>query len=93
MRRRGMDADEIEAALQAGEEPPDIHHLQTWDRYLRLRENYFEYGQQFDIKAAQLVGINTVRFRKDLKLLAANRLVAEVSRGVYVLVEPINQSI
>jgi hypothetical protein len=82
---------EIEIALQDGETPPRIEHLDTWQRYLRLRENYFEYGQQFDIKAAQLVGVNAVRFRKDLRLLAAHRLVKEVSRGVYVLVEPVSE--
>lgn len=80
---------EIEAALVMGEEPPPIKHLATWGRYLRLRE-LIETDQQFDIKAAELVGVNAVRFRKDLKLLAAHRMVKEVSRGVYVLVEPIN---
>ena len=77
---------DIALRLEAGEEPPEISHLDTWQRYQTLLDK-FEFGQQFDIKAAELVGVNAVRFRKDLKLLAARRLVEEVARGVYVLVE------
>ncbi|MBE7553142.1 MAG: hypothetical protein HS126_18875 [Anaerolineales bacterium] len=78
---------EINAALEAGEEPPAIHHLQTYQRYVKLCEN-LDLGMEFDIRACELVGVNQVRFRKDLKLLAAHRLVQEVSRGVYVLLAP-----
>jgi hypothetical protein len=78
---------EIEATLQAGEKPPEIKHLDTWQRYLDLCDN-LEFNERFDIKAAYLCKVNTVRFRKDLKLLAAHRLVREVGRGAYVLVEP-----
>ena len=80
---------EIELALEAGETPPDILRLETYQRYNQLLDE-LGMGKQFDIKAAELVGVNAVRFRKDLKLLAAHRLVKEVSRGVYVLAEPMN---
>jgi hypothetical protein len=81
---------EIEFALQEGETPPRIEHLDTYQRYAQLVDE-LGMGRQFDIKAAELVHVNSVRFRKDLKLLAAHRLVKEVSRGVYVLVEPMKE--
>jgi hypothetical protein len=79
--------EEIKLALAEGFEPPPIGHLDTYNRYHRLREHYY-FGEQFGIGACELVGVNQVRFRKDLKLLAAHRLVKEVARGTYVLVEP-----
>ena len=72
-------------AIIAGATPPEIKHLDTWERYSKLKGHLEETGKDIikTNEAAKLLETNPVRVRKDMKLLHAVGIVKPVSNGNY----------